>query len=258
MRSLLLVLGRFAFPAAILIAAFVLVYVSGTIPSALDWLRLYGPYFMFAIGAALAAIFNRGRSLFALITLVTAYAAHQWWLQEGLTTPSARAVYLALTVFVPVNLGFAALLSERGVSNRHSVLYFAILAVEIAFAAWVIAYGRTDISEWGLRKFVVPAPFAIGAIPQTGIVALLLALVVSMAAAFALTFGNQCELRRRDRRFRRSGARSNGVANLLDFYRGGRADDRDRNTAGPVFHDAPWPRQDEGAHPFSRERSVSP
>jgi hypothetical protein len=185
MRSLLPFLGRLAFPAAILIAAFVLVYVSGTIPSSLDWLRLYGPYFMFAIGAALAAIFNRGRSLFALITLVTAYVAHQWWLQEGLTTPSARAVYLALTVFVPVNLGFAALLSERGVSNRHSVLYFAILAVEIAVAAWVIAYGRTDISEWGLRKFVVPAPFAIGAIPQTGIVALLLALVVSMAAAFA-------------------------------------------------------------------------
>ena len=185
MRSLLLVLGRFAFPAAILIAAFILVFLIGAIPSSLDWLSLYGPYFMFTIGAALAAAINRGRSLFALITLVTAYAAHQWWLQEGLTTPSARAVYLALTVFVPVNLGFAALLSERGVSNRHSVLYFALLAVEIAFAAWVIAYGRTDISEWGLRKFVVPAPFAIGAIPQTGIVALLLALVVSMAAAFA-------------------------------------------------------------------------
>lgn len=174
---------RFGFPVLILIAAFVLVYFSGAIPSSLDWLRLYGPYFVFAIGAALAAAFNRGRSLFALITLVTAYAAQQWWLQEGLTTPSARAVYLALTVFVPVNLALLALLVERGAFTRHGVLYLAVLAVEIAVTAWVIASGRTDISDWGSQKFLVPAPFAIGAMPQTGIAALILALIVSMAAA---------------------------------------------------------------------------
>ena len=183
MRSLLLVLGRFAFPAAILIAAFILVFFSGAIPSSLDWLRLYGPYFMFAIGAALAAVFNRGRSLFALITLVTAYAAQQWWLQEGLTTPSARAVYLALTVFVPVNLGLPALLPERGAFNLRGVLYFGPTRRRDRPHRWVIASGRTDISNWGLQKFVVPAPFAIGAIPQTGIAALILALIVSMAAA---------------------------------------------------------------------------
>lgn len=174
---------RFGFPVLILIAGFVLVYFSGAIPSSLDWLRLYGPYFVFAIGAALAAAFNRGRSLFALITLVTAYAAQQWWLQEGLTTPSARAVYLALTVFVPVNLALLALLPERGAFNRHGVLYLAILAVEIAVTAWGIASGRTDISDWASQKFLVPAPFAIGAIPQTGIAALALALIVTMAAA---------------------------------------------------------------------------
>jgi len=180
MRSLL---GRFAFPTAILIAGFVLVYVSGTIPSSLDWLRLYGPYFMFAIGAVLAAAFNRGRSLFALLTLVTAYAAQQWWLQDGLTTPSARAVYLALAVFVPVNLALLALLPERGALNRRGALYLAVLAVEIAVTAWVIASGRTDISDWGSQKFLVPAPFAVGTIPQSGIAALILALIVSMAAA---------------------------------------------------------------------------
>lgn len=174
---------RFGFPVLILIAAFALVYFSGAIPSSLDWLRLYGPYFVFAIGAALAAAFNRGRSLFALITLVTAYAAQQWWLQEGLTIPSARAVYLALTVFVPLNLALLALLAERGAFTRHGVLYLAVLAVEIAITAWVIASGRTDISDWGSQKFLVPAPFAIGAMPQTGIAALILALVVSMTAA---------------------------------------------------------------------------
>src|SRR5262245_37954029 len=108
-------IARFTFPVVILIAAFVLVYFGSAIPSSIDGIRLYIPYVVFVIGAVFAAIFNRGRALFALITLVVAYGAQQWWLQEGLTTPLARAVYLALTVFVPVNLGLAALLSERGV-----------------------------------------------------------------------------------------------------------------------------------------------
>src|SRR5262245_1567770 len=124
-------IARFAFPVVILIAAFVIVYFSSAIPSSLEWIRLYMPYFVFAIGAVLAAILNRSRALFALITLAAAYGTQQWWLQEGLTTPSARAVYLALTVFVPVNLGLAAVLSDRGVSHRHAVYYLGILAIEV-------------------------------------------------------------------------------------------------------------------------------
>jgi hypothetical protein len=178
-------IARFAFPVVILIAAFVLVYFSGAIPSSLDSIRLYVPYIVFAIGAMVAAILNRSRALFALITLVGAYGVQQWWLQEGLTTPAPRAVYLALTVFIPINLGLAALFSERGVTHRHAVYYLGILAVEIAVAAWVIAVGRTDISEWGLKKFIIPAPFAIGAIPQAGIASLMLALIASLIAAFA-------------------------------------------------------------------------
>ena len=40
----------------------------------------------------------------SLITLVIAYAAQQLWLQKGLVSLPARAVYAAITVFVPLNL----------------------------------------------------------------------------------------------------------------------------------------------------------
>ena len=173
---------RLAFPVVILIAAFYLVF-SNAIPSSLDEVRRYVPYLVFAMGAALAALFNRGRCLFALITLVAAYAAQQWWLEEGLAAPGARAVYLALTTFVPANLALCALPPERGAFNRYGVLFLAVLLAEIAITAWIIASGRTDLTDWGSQKFLVPAPFGIGAIPQTGIAALIIALVVSLALA---------------------------------------------------------------------------
>jgi len=183
MHSLLKLLGLFVFPAAILIAAFVFVFFGSALPPALDSLKSYGPYIGFAIGAALAVAFNRGRALLALVTLVAAYQAQQVWLAAGVTTPVARAVYLALTVFVPVNLGLAAVLSERGVFNRQGVLWLALIAVEIGVTAGVIVSGRTGITDWAAQKFLDPAPFAIGGIPQAGIVAVVSGLVVSLASA---------------------------------------------------------------------------
>jgi diguanylate cyclase (GGDEF)-like protein len=184
MRALASVLARFAFPAAVLAAAFVLVYFSTALPPSLDGLKIYGPYFAFAAGGTLAAAFNRGRALFALITLVAAYAAQQAFLRDGLEAPGAQAVYVALTVLVPLNLALLAVLPERGTFNRHGALRLAVIAVEIAAVAWVIASGRTEIADWAAQKFLDPAPFAIGRIPQAGIAALVLGLAVSMAAAF--------------------------------------------------------------------------
>ncbi len=174
---------RFAFPAAILIAAFAFVFFSPELPPALGALGAYGPYFVFAAGAALAVAFNRGRALFALITLVAAYAARQSWLEGGLATPEARAVYLAMTVFVPLNLALLAVLPERGAFNRHGVLRLGLIAVQIVLTAGLIAADRTEITEWAAQKFLDPAPFGIGRIPQSAIVAIVLGLIVSMAAA---------------------------------------------------------------------------
>jgi diguanylate cyclase (GGDEF)-like protein len=183
MRTLLSLLGRFAFPAAVLAAAFALVFFSDALPPSLAGLKIYGPYIMFAVGAALAAAFNRGRALFALLTLIAAYEAQQSWLQAGLAVPSARAVYLALTVFVPFNLALFAVLPERGTFNRHGALRLAVIALQVGLTAWVIGYGRDDITEWAGRRFLDPAPFGIGAIPQAGIAAAGLGLIVSLAAA---------------------------------------------------------------------------
>jgi diguanylate cyclase (GGDEF)-like protein len=185
MAALLKTLAQFVAPLALLGAAFVLVYYSAALPSSLSGLKDYGPYFAFLVGAALSIGFNRGRALFALITLVIAYAAQQWWLQKGLAGFPARAVYAALTVFVPLNLALLAFARERGIFNRHALLRSGVIAAEILFTWWVVEAGQSGIADWAYQKFLDPAPFTAGRIPQFAVVVIGLGLLVTMAAALA-------------------------------------------------------------------------
>ena len=120
MRALLRTLAPFAVAAALLAAAFAFVFYSAALPASLAGIKVYGPYIVFALGAALATSFNRGRAVFALLALVIAYAAQQAWLQQGLDAPFPPARSMpALTVFVPAFLALLAVLPERGIINRH-------------------------------------------------------------------------------------------------------------------------------------------
>ncbi len=183
-RALLLALAQFAVPAAVLGAAFVLVFYSAALPPSLAGLKVYGPYIVFALGAALAIGFNRGRVVFALVVLAAAYGTQQLWLQEGLGTFPARVLYAALTVFVPLNLALLAVLPERGTFNRHGVLRLAVLVAQVGFTAWVVAASQTEIADWIYQKFLDPALFGAARMPQLGIAVIAASLLIAFVAAF--------------------------------------------------------------------------
>ena len=183
MRVLLRTFAPFAIAAALLAAAFVFVSYSAAVPASLAGVKVYGPYIVFALAAALATAFNRGRALFALLALVIAYAAQQAWLQQGLDSFSSRAVYAGLTVLIPAYLGLLAVLPERGTLNRHGVVRLCVLAVLIAFTAWVAATGQSSIVDWAFRKFLDPAPLSAGRIPQLGVLMIIASALAAMTAA---------------------------------------------------------------------------
>ncbi len=185
MLALLRTLAHFVIPIALLGAAFVLVYYSASLPPSLSGLKVYAPYFLFVVGAALAIGFNRGRALFALITLVIAYAAQQLWLQKGLVSLPARAVYAAITVFVPLNLALLAVVRERGILNYHGVLRLTFIAAQVVLTAWVVSASQTEIAEWVYQKFLDAAPFSAGRIPQFAAAMIGLGVLAAMAAALA-------------------------------------------------------------------------
>ena len=185
MPALLRTLAQFVSPIALLGAAFMLVYYSADLPPSLSGLKVYGPYFVFLVGAALAIGFNRGRALFALVTLLIAYAAQQWWLQKGLVGLPARAVYAALTVFVPLNLALLAVADERGIFNRHALLRSGVIVAEILLTWWVVEAGQSGIADWAYQKFLDPAPLTAGRIPQLGVVMIALGLLATLGATLA-------------------------------------------------------------------------
>jgi len=183
MRALLRTLAPFAVPAALLAAAFAFVFYSAALPASLAGLKVYGPYIVFALGATLATGFNRGRAVFALLALVIAYAAQQAWLRQGLDAFPARAVYAGLTVLAPAFLALLAVLPERGTFNRHGVVRLSIIVALGAFTAWVVAAGQSEIADWAYQKFLDPAPFSAGRIPQLGIAVIAVSVLAAMAAA---------------------------------------------------------------------------
>jgi diguanylate cyclase (GGDEF)-like protein len=185
MPGLLKTLAHFAVPAALLAAAFALVFYSGALHPSLSGLKVYAPYFVFVVGAGLAIGFNRGRALFALVTLIIAYQAQRAWLGKGLEELDARAVYAALTVFVPLNLALLAALRERGIFNPHGLIRLAVIAAQMLFTWWVVEAGQSGIADWAYQKFLDPAPFTAGRIPQFAVVVIGLGLLVTMAAALA-------------------------------------------------------------------------
>src|SRR5262245_32393261 len=185
MSTLLRALAQFIVPLALLGAAFVLVLYSGALPASLAGLKVYAPYFLFVVGAALALYFNRGRALFALITLAVAYVAQQLWLQEGLVSLPARAVYAAITVFVPLNFALLAVVRERGIFSYHGVLRLTFIAAQVVLAAWVVSASQTEIADWVYQKFLDAAPSSAGRIPQFAAAVIGLGVLTAMAATLA-------------------------------------------------------------------------
>jgi len=184
MRALLRALALSLVPVAILAAGFALVFYGPALPRSLAGFTLYSPHILFALGMALAVGYGRGRAVFALVLLATAYAARQWWLQEGVDGFHARAVYAALTVFVPVDLALLSVLPERGVLNRHGALRFGVLLGQIAFTAWVFDAGRADLVDLAYQKLLDPSPVSAGRLPQSAILAIALSFTVAAVAAF--------------------------------------------------------------------------
>ncbi len=184
MSALLRCLVLLAVPAVVLVAAFLFVLYSGVLPPWLLGLERYGPYILFAIGSALALTFKRGRVLAALVVLIIAYVAQQLWLQDGLIGLRARTVYLALGLFVPLNLGLLAFLPERGTLNRHGALRLAVLAAEIGVTALIINSGSSGVVDAAYHKFLGPVSISAGQLPQLSIVFIAFAAVAALVATF--------------------------------------------------------------------------
>ncbi|MEQ1774045.1 MAG: GGDEF domain-containing protein [Burkholderiales bacterium] len=177
--SLLRGVAAFAVPVAILAVAYALGTHAATLPPAYASLAVYAPEAVLAVGGLLAAGFQRGRIFFALLTLAMAYFAARGYLSRGAAGFPARAVFASLCLWVPLNLMALALVRERGIFNLHGLLRAAIIALECAGTAWLIASGNREMVDWLYQPLTTVLPPSLR-MPQAGLILMMAGAVTAV------------------------------------------------------------------------------
>lgn len=177
------VLGSFVLPIGIAGLFAILADNIHGMPEMLSALLPQAPYF--ALGAALvfSVAFKRGRVLFAGLALMIAYGAFRYLFESGHDAFAARTIYLAVCVFVPLNLAFLSMLRERGAMNSYGSRRLALLVIEVGIAVVIVQGGHREIVEAAYRPLIPQAGLAGSPVPQIALGIMAIGLVVAVAGA---------------------------------------------------------------------------
>lgn len=172
-----------AVPAAILVAATLIVVSGLSLPPSLSGLSQVLPWTLMLAGVAMAVWYNRGRIFISSASLLAAFSGYGIALTFGNSSIAARAVYAAMTILVPVNVAAGMLLPEPGVFHHFNYRGLMMAIAEIAIVAWIASAGRNALSglAWTttLDHWLLKSP----PMPIAGRIALLAALIVSILRA---------------------------------------------------------------------------
>ena len=171
---------RLLVPAVMLVAAWLLVPLVSELPASLAGVRTYSVHALLGLGLVLGVAFRRGRIVLALLMLAAAYACHALWLQEGLADFQARTVFVALGLFLPLNLALLSLVAERGLFNIYGLRRLTIVILEALLTLWVVLTNRTEATAWVSAPLYETQWFAESPIPHLGLTMFALGLVVCL------------------------------------------------------------------------------
>lgn len=176
--------GNFTLPLLIVGASFLLATYAPELPDFFLALKIYAPYFTLGSGLLVALAFKRGRALFAILSLLLAYACFRVFFADSVPQDFvSRTVYAAICIFVPLNLAFLASVQERGAFNAHGGRRLAALLIAIGVTAAVISGGHAGIIDLLYHPLVAGAPLGESSIPDAGLAAMLLSLVAALVMA---------------------------------------------------------------------------
>ena len=172
--------GLFLPGGAIFLAA-VIVLESGLVPISAAATEFFY-YLVFAAGVLLAWRFRSSRVMFALLTLLLAYRALEFFSGgHVVSSGSGRIAFAAIALLVPVNLTLLAWIHERGLAVSAIASRLLLLFFESVFVAVICRPGEITGPAFLRAAFVDPHLFPWTRIPQPALLALALAFVVLLA-----------------------------------------------------------------------------
>lgn len=176
--------GNFVLPLLIVCASFLLASYAPDLPEFFEVLKIYAPYFTLGVGLLIALAFKRGRALFAVLSLLIAYTCFRMFFADSLPDEFvSRTIYAAVCILVPVNLAFLASVHERGALNGYGGRRLAALLIAVGITAAVIFGGYEKFTEILYRPLLSDIVLAGSLIPQSGMAAMIAALIVAVAIA---------------------------------------------------------------------------
>lgn len=139
-----------AVPTVILLMTALCLLAGVSLPASLAGLATLGPYTLLLAAAAIAVWFHRGRPFIAALSLLLAFTAWNLAQPQVLGDPgrAAAAVFLAISLLLPLNLLLAVAFPEHGVFHRQNYRWLVVGSVEILLVWWLAYAARSDFSGW--------------------------------------------------------------------------------------------------------------
>ena len=172
-------LRRFALPDGLLIAAGLVATTVEPVRAAVSGVAPTLLYAAAALGALLSLRFHRGRALLVLASLLAADRLLAW-AGPG-TGPEQQATVAVVAVLLPLLIGLAALLPERGALTSAGIVRLALLAFVGLLAYGVVYYAATPAASWLYSPLLPPRLTAWTTLPHVA-----LALGLAAGALFLL------------------------------------------------------------------------
>lgn len=137
----------------------------------------YVPYMLLFASMILAWGYNNGREFNLLLGMLICYwTLRQYIWQPNLPVATQSTLYALLTVIIPINFLTHVLLRERGVMRWQAARRFSYSLLQILLVIVIIAYPGQIQEYLRFALWQNPWPQHI-TLPQTGIIALLLAML---------------------------------------------------------------------------------
>lgn len=136
--------------AGLLLATALALLAGPSLPPSLSGLKTIGPFVLLGLAVAIAIWFNRGMAFIAGASLLGACVAWSWVIDAPGGHPlAAQAVFLAVSLLVPVNFLLGLTLAERGFFHRQNYRWLLVAGVEILLVAWLASAGRGAVAGTG-------------------------------------------------------------------------------------------------------------
>ncbi len=177
--SLTALIRSLVIPVALLTAVFFSLPALQQLPARSQFLLQYLPYAIAAVALVIAVLLNQARTTGLSLLLAIAYGVLT--LINQATEPGQWAfiaLFCSYSILLPLNLVLFSSVRERGLFNQYGFALLGLIPLQLALVGWLIQQQPVDPFSVLAQSFL-PAVAGLGApVPDAGIVALLLAVLV--------------------------------------------------------------------------------